>query len=287
MWNEVTLDAPIALDVNDELWIGYTLIGQVAGTFPAGTDAGPAVAGYGDKISTNGVTWDNLSDFGLSYNWNVEVYVEELTTNAVAPTPIIDNTVYSTPNATLSQGSINQNGGHAYRTADRDFTGFKVYRSETGAEGAYVEYATVPYEEGVTSYFYDDVPPNVVLGETYWYKVSAIWTGAADECESAYAPAKLMPIEDFVAVEVTSVNNPLAGTVGVYPNPATTNVTVSTTDGMNKLTVINYVGQVVYQKSLNGENSVDLNTANYDAGVYVIKIETANGTTNKRVVITK
>ncbi|RLD86786.1 MAG: hypothetical protein DRJ09_11410, partial [Bacteroidetes bacterium] len=58
-------------------------------------------------------------------------------------------------------------------------------------------------------------------------------------------------------------------------------------EGMNKISVINYVGQVVYQKALNGDTKVDLNTGNYDAGVYVIRIETTSGTTNKRVVITK
>jgi hypothetical protein len=287
MWNEVVLDTPIALDVNDELWIGYTLLGQLAGTFPAGTDAGPAIAGYGDKITTDGVTWDNLSDFGLSYNWNVEAFVEELSTNAVAPTPIIDNTVYSTPNATLAQGSINQNGGHAYTEGSRDFTGFKLYRSVDGEDGPYVEYATIPYEDGVTEYTYFDKAPAVDAQTTYWYKVSAVWASDVDQCESAFAPRKNLPIYDFVEVFVTDVNNPLAGTVGVYPNPATTDVTVSTTDAMNKITVINYVGQVVYQESVNGSTSVHLNTANYEAGVYVIKIETANGTTNKRVVITK
>jgi hypothetical protein len=288
MWNEVTLDAPIALDVNDELWIGYTLIGQVPGTFPAGTDAGPAVAGYGDKITTDGVTWDNLSDFGLSYNWNVQVFVEELTMNTPAPTPtLVEHTDYSTPNATLSLGTINQNGGHAITTSSRDFTGFQLYRSETGDDGTYVEYASVPYEEGVTGYCYDDMYPNVEAGHEYWYKVSAIWSSDDDNCESAYAPAKLMPIYDYVSVLVTSVDNPLASTTSVYPNPATDNVTVTTPEGMSRLTVINYVGQVVYQKSLNGENSVNLSTGNYDAGVYVIRIETASGTTNKRVVITK
>ena len=56
---------------------------------------------------------------------------------------------------------------------------------------------------------------------------------------------------------------------------------------MNKVTVINYVGQVVYQKAFNGETSINLATGNYDAGVYVIRIETAAGTSNQRVVITK
>ena len=287
MWNEVDLATPIALDVNDELWIGYTILGQVANTFPAGTDAGPAIAGYGDKITTDGVTWDNLSDFGLSYNWNVQVYVEELS-NSVAPVaPIVDNTVYSTANATLSQGAVVENGAQARTATEREFTGFKLYRSETGDEGSYVEYATIPYTDGVTSYSYYDQYPNVQAGGEYWYKVSAMWEGENDVCESAFALDYNNPMHDFVYVFVTSVDNPLAGVTNVYPNPARDNVTVTTTEGMNKLTVINYVGQVVYQKALNGESSVNLNTGNYDAGVYVIRIETASGTTNKRVVITK
>ncbi len=287
MWNEVVLATPVQLDVNDELWIGYTLLGQVAGTFPAGTDAGPAIAGYGDKITMDGITWDNLSDFGLSYNWNVQAYVEELTTSVAPVSPIVDNTVYSTPNANLSQGAQVENGAKANTASDRSFTGFKLYRSETGDNGTYVEYATVPYLDGQTEFTYYDQAPNVVAQHTYWYKVSAMWEGDHDQCESAFALDAINPMNDYVSVFVTSVDNPLAGVTSVYPNPARENVTVTTTEGMNKLTVINYVGQVVYQKALNGDTKVDLNTGNYDAGVYVIRIETASGTTNKRVVITK
>ncbi len=288
MWNEVDLDTPIALDVNDELWIGYTLLGQVAGTFPAGTDAGPAIAGYGDKITTDGITWDNLSDFGLSYNWNVQAYVEQLTTSVAPVAPIVDQTVYNTPKATLSQGAVVENGVKANTSGDRSFTGFKLYKSETGLEGSYVELASIPYVDGVTSYTYDDVPDTTWhVGDIKYYKVSAVWESDIDACESAFAPALLNPTEDFIAVEVLKVNNLIANVTNVYPNPARDNVTVTSTEGMNKVTVINYVGQVVYQKAFNGETSINLATGNYDAGVYVIRIETAAGTSNQRVVITK
>jgi hypothetical protein len=74
-WNTVTLTSPVQIDATQELWFGYAVIDQPAGEHPAGCDDGPAVAGKGDMISTDGVTWDPLSGFGLDYNWNLQGYV--------------------------------------------------------------------------------------------------------------------------------------------------------------------------------------------------------------------
>ena len=76
IWNEVVLDTPITIDATEELWFGYTIVDQLDGEFPAGTDAGPAIAGYGDMISMDGESWDELSGFGLDYNWNIQGFVE-------------------------------------------------------------------------------------------------------------------------------------------------------------------------------------------------------------------
>lgn len=75
-WMEIPIDTILLVPENKELWIGYTIIGQVAGLYPAGTDSGPAVAGYGDMITTDGIQWNPLSSFGLDYNWNIQVYLE-------------------------------------------------------------------------------------------------------------------------------------------------------------------------------------------------------------------
>jgi len=69
-WYTIILDTPVLMD-GDDIWIGYTVVGTLAGDHPAGCDAGPAVAGYGDMISLNGVTWAPLSGYGLDYNWNI------------------------------------------------------------------------------------------------------------------------------------------------------------------------------------------------------------------------
>ncbi|MAZ93858.1 MAG: hypothetical protein CMF58_05510, partial [Lentimicrobiaceae bacterium] len=73
----------------------------------------------------------------------------------------------------------------------------------------------------------------------------------------------------------------------LYPNPAQDNVTVTSSVPMNKLTVTNYVGQVVYTGEMFDATSVELNTSSYQAGVYLVKIDTDNGIVTKQVVITR
>lgn len=63
-WNTIVLTTPVYVGGRD-LWVGYWM-DQPAGLFPAGVDAGPAVAD-GRWIST-GPGWNFLS---LDYNWNI------------------------------------------------------------------------------------------------------------------------------------------------------------------------------------------------------------------------
>jgi hypothetical protein len=69
VWNEVELDTPVQIIGDQELSIGFEVT-HPAGVSPAGCDAGPAVAGYGDLV--NGGT---LSGMGLDFNWNLAGYI--------------------------------------------------------------------------------------------------------------------------------------------------------------------------------------------------------------------
>ncbi|MCB2219673.1 MAG: T9SS type A sorting domain-containing protein [Bacteroidetes bacterium] len=67
-WNTINLDEPVMISGGD-VWVGYW-VDHDAGTFPAGTDAGPHHP-QGDWIST-GPGWSHLSDnAALDYNWNI------------------------------------------------------------------------------------------------------------------------------------------------------------------------------------------------------------------------
>ena len=73
-WNIIDVANPVPIDVTKELWIGL----HVNATYgwPAGCDAGPAIAGYGDMIYYDSV-WKSLAtSYALDYNWNVQGYIE-------------------------------------------------------------------------------------------------------------------------------------------------------------------------------------------------------------------
>ncbi|MBN2663910.1 MAG: T9SS type A sorting domain-containing protein [Bacteroidales bacterium] len=73
-YNTITLATEVPIDVTQELWIGY-MITTTTG-YPAGCDAGPAVAGYGDMIYFGGEWQSMANDIGLDYNWNIHAYVD-------------------------------------------------------------------------------------------------------------------------------------------------------------------------------------------------------------------
>jgi subtilisin family serine protease len=79
-WNFVSLDSLYAIDASEELWFGLHL--NQGGSFPAGIDDGPAVAGKGDLIN-GGDGWVSMfTGFGEEYNsnWNLQAYVTEAIT---------------------------------------------------------------------------------------------------------------------------------------------------------------------------------------------------------------
>jgi len=65
----------VTLSPGTELWIWVQQQHNV-GQYPAAVDHGPCVVNYGCWVSLDGVAWSNLSDYGLSYNWNIYVIID-------------------------------------------------------------------------------------------------------------------------------------------------------------------------------------------------------------------
>jgi hypothetical protein len=285
-WNEFELPTPIALDNSQDLYVGYS-IAHGAGAGPALADAGPANAGYGDLLSTDGSSWVSMgNEYGLNYNWNIQFYVTEVSA-AYTPATIIDNTVFNNASIAMSSGSVAADFDAPSTEALRDITGFNVYRM-SDEQSEYELYDVVDYVEGQTSYCYYDAFPDVTAAMGYNYKVTANYASETDECESPAAMAQLIPEDDFVYVLVTSIDNPEeAALTNLYPNPAQDNVTVTSNVPMSKVTVTNYIGQVVYTSEVFEATSIELNTSSYQAGVYLVRIDTETGVVTKQVVINR
>lgn len=75
--------------------------------------------------------------------------------------------------------------------------------------------------------------------------------------------------------------------LNIFPNPATTFVTIEAGQAIEEVKVVNTLGQTIYtQNNVNAE-SVVLNTESYANGMYVATVKTANGISTKRFSVVK
>ena len=66
----------------------------------------------------------------------------------------------------------------------------------------------------------------------------------------------------------------------IYPNPATTSLTITSSDKIASVTIINLIGQTVYDKAYH-DKKVQVDVADLPAGMYLIRI---NGTEVRKFV---
>ena len=76
----------------------------------------------------------------------------------------------------------------------------------------------------------------------------------------------------------------MATSTRLYPNPATDLVNISSDYTIESITVYNFAGQVVLTEAVNN-TTFRVNTANFDAGIYLFQMETQEGRIAKRIII--
>ena len=68
--------------------------------------------------------------------------------------------------------------------------------------------------------------------------------------------------------------------ITIYPNPAKNVINISYPNQVNNVTIFNYAGQTIYCG-----NDVKINTSNFKSGVYIIRVETNEGSTIEKLTI--
>ena len=101
-------------------------------------------------------------------------------------------------------------------------------------------------------------------------------------------------LESCVVEGVNSINYTANHTDGVnensiysaiYPNPTNGDIRINA-NNMVRISVVNSLGQVVYNKAVEGDEAI-VNMAQFGNGVYMVNIATENGTVVKRVIVSK
>ncbi|WP_146106920.1 T9SS type A sorting domain-containing protein [Polaribacter porphyrae] len=80
-----------------------------------------------------------------------------------------------------------------------------------------------------------------------------------------------------------SVDNVFASKVGIYPNPATLQVNISSTLEINTINVYNLIGKRVLSTSALKNNILDV--SNLSSGVYLMKLTSGTLTASKKLII--
>ena len=117
----------------------------------------------------------------------------------------------------------------------------------------------------------------------YFYRLYAYY-GATD-CISAPASVKDDPNLFYLKVyySPTEVMENEAQLVNLFPNPADQSINIEAED-MTHVTVYNMLGQYVYDADVEG-NMMKINVSEWNEGIYLIRIQTAQGQLSRRVSV--
>ena len=125
---------------------------------------------------------------------------------------------------------------------------------------------------GEMSYSYSEIDEAGTMG---WISISAAWGGSID------FDLFIFPIVEGTVglsdVELNSLSY-------VYPNPAKSEVMLASSFKINKCEIVNVLGQLVFASDVNA-NSIKVNTSDFAAGNYIVKMYTESGVATKKLVV--
>ena len=148
--------------------------------------------------------------------------------------------------------------------ADLHLVSFGIYRGTDEDNLTLLE--TIPNNP---SNRYNYVDANVEVGE-YYYRIGANYNEFG-ECYS-----------ETLRIEVTSIEEEQVS-ANIYPNPSDGMVTIAA-NGMNHISIVSVLGQVVYNADVEG-NEIHLNMSQLQSGIYVVRVNTAEGVAIRRLTI--
>lgn len=108
------------------------------------------------------------------------------------------------------------------------------------------------------------------------YNAQILFQSNDPENESAYVDVTLAVMNGLLDNEKIGVM--------IYPNPASEMVSIKSNIGIQRVEVINAVGQVVLNQSVTGE-FVQINTAVFKRGIYFIRIDTEGGSSVQKLMV--
>lgn len=77
----------------------------------------------------------------------------------------------------------------------------------------------------------------------------------------------------------------VSNTLRLFPNPATDRVVVESDGAMSQVLIVNALGQVVASRNANGAQQLDIDVADLNPGLYILRIQTAQGLATRQLIV--
>jgi hypothetical protein len=256
----------VTVDVDDVTITEGTFMVATFNVLPDGPFIGIDDSYYDGSLYFGSIgNFTELGEYGYFYIGSHEAYVEyEISDNVVV------NSVLSKPKSNDKRSDIVMSNTFSDGTKGHNciLSGYNIFRN---ADGGIFERIN---QEPVIQTIYTDT---LYTEGEYCYYTTAVY----DQCESDSSNNAC--VSCYVGIEELISES----SINVYPNPAKDFINITSTENINKVTVVNFAGQKVFEKKITEKTSIILNTASYETGVYIIKIETENGIIAKRITITR
>ncbi len=143
----------------------------------------------------------------------------------------------------------------------KNLTGYNIYHNFPNGSFDFLAFTTL------TNYIDEDG-----VFDTHCYKVTAIY----DDGESDPT--------DEVCVLFTGNNTTFDQNLSIFPNPASDVVNIKSDIQIKNVKVYNYSGQIIRNEKADTK-FYQINTSQFEAGIYFLSIETKEGVVSERVVV--
>jgi type IX secretion system substrate protein/carboxypeptidase family protein len=257
--NNGPADDWVTLDINDITLGSGKFMLATFNVNPGGPYIGMDDSYYDGSLYFGSIgDFDEMGTFQYYYVGSHEAYVEY----AVGDNVVV-NSVLSAPLASnshlLSNIKLSGTSAHVPASNNRDVTGYNIWRNDELIASNW------PSENYLDTLYEDN---------EYCYYISAVF----DQCESDTLG---LVCETFYL----DVDEPASGLLEIYPNPTSEKLRIVSPLAIERITVVNNVGNVVKDLLINDQTNIELDVSDLEPGIYILKVVTAKGTRMKKMTV--
>ncbi|MFD1062001.1 family 16 glycosylhydrolase [Winogradskyella litorisediminis] len=242
---------------------------DVRARLPFGNGTWPAIWTLGKNINEDGAYWDNQGYDTTSWPACGEIDIMEHGLHAVNEVSSAIHSPSSFGNTMNTEKQFLSDVANEFHTYSMNWSPNKI----------------VFLVDDVPFYTYNPINKDAStwpFTEDQYLLLNIAMGGIAGTIDSNFTQSEM--VIDYVRVyqesSLSSVNSSIAK-IKVHPNPASENITISSTGTIDTIRLYNILGQLV---SVN-RNTKTIDVSNLEKGIYILKISSGNMQTERKVTV--